>query len=347
MDRPNVTLAAMPRADIGVVLRGPVFARRAQRQLGRAHKGMTFSAICAMAVLIALPSVGSRLEDATINAEMRSRLVMASIQHSNPRTRNQMMIDTPEIAPAQVASLGHDHAVALRSAAFVQPVRPAEEAEMRPLERPAHLGLAAAPEQSLRPLTRPATLAKPNPARLSTSGAVAAPMYFNPDLAPIASARPKARPAGLESRVVQYSRNWLRSVSERELNAQETCLATAIYHEARGEGIRGQFAVAEVILNRVASRKFPNTICGVVYQGVKEGRIGGCQFSFACDGRPEVMPNRSAAKTARRIAQVLADGGHRGLTQGALYFHTHQVTPGWSHRFTQTTQIGAHLFYRG
>ncbi|TVP71864.1 MAG: cell wall hydrolase [Rhodobacteraceae bacterium] len=158
--------------------------------------------------------------------------------------------------------------------------------------------------------------------------------------------RPMARPAVLARRYVQYNSNWLRKVQLRALNEQESCLATAIYHEARGESIKGQFAVAEVILNRVASKRFPNTVCGVVYQGAR-GTRGGCQFSFACDGRSEAMPNRTAANRARRIAQVMIDGAQSNATQGALFFHTTAVNPSWSRRFTRTSQIGAHLFYRG
>ncbi|MCC1480636.1 cell wall hydrolase [Roseibaca sp. Y0-43] len=207
-----------------------------------------------------------------------------------------------------------------------------------------------APRVSPRPALRVAPKASAN---LSTSGAIAAPASLAPEAidpaltAPLRSLLPVSRPEGLSRRAIQYSRDWLRRIDLRAPSQEEACLATAIYHEARGETLKGQFAVAEVILNRVASRKFPNTICGVVFQGVKAGRYGGCQFSFACDRKSDELRNRASADLARRIAQVMADGGHRGLTSGALYFHTTAVNPSWSRRFTQTTQIGAHLFYRG
>ncbi len=295
-----------------------------------------------MAVLIALPSVGSRVEDATLSADMRARLVLASVQHSDPRQRNRVLTDPPAMAPVRIASLGQDQAAALRSMAAVLP-EPRAQVDILQTD-----ALRAAPIQR-------ASLPMPDfqgfiglgDQGLPTVDSVAAPVALGSHLAPHSSTRPKARPAGMQRRVVQYSRSWLRAVPLRELNEQEACLATAIYHEARGEGIRGQFAVAEVVLNRVASRQFPGTICGVVYQGVRPGRLGGCQFSFACDGRSEAMPNRTAAAVARRIAQVMADGGHSTLTQGALYFHTTAVNPSWAQRFTRTSQIGAHLFYRG
>lgn len=303
------------------------------------RRRMAFSAISAMAVLIALPSVGSRVEDATLDSDMRARLVMASVQHSNPVERNHVMTRTPEITPVRVASLGHEQAVALRSIAAKIPAPSVLPEGRQHVSGPLEVVPRAKP--------RPETIAATVTPRVSTSGSVVAPVVLGSPLAPLASARPQARPATLLRRTVQYSRSWLRSVPRRELSEQEACLATAIYHEARGEGIKGQFAVAEVILNRVASRQFPNSICGVVYQGVREGRRGGCQFSFACDGRSEAMPNRTAANLARRIAQVMTDGGHSRLTHGALYFHTTAVNPSWANRFTQTGQIGAHLFYRG
>ncbi|TVS01565.1 MAG: cell wall hydrolase [Rhodobacteraceae bacterium] len=345
------SLAAMPSAIKSFVLvrSGPTrrsIAAEIKARSGRGRKGLTVSALCAMMVLIAVPSVGSRLEDATLNSEMRARLVMASVQHSNPLARNTVVTETPQLAPVRVASLDYDHTAALRSALTMVSVQQADDAVIRPAPR-REMQLAEPLQRSLRPVARPENVVSSQQMRLSTSGNVVAPVALDLGLAPKHVTRPKLRPASIERRAVRYSRNWLRSVEPRELNAQDACLATAIYHEARGEGIRGQFAVAEVVLNRVDSGQFPNTICGVVYQGVREGRVGGCQFSFACDGRSEAMPNRSAARIARRIAQVMADGGHRGLTNGALYFHTTAVSPSWSLRFTQTAQIGAHLFYRG
>jgi len=175
---------------------------------------------------------------------------------------------------------------------------------------------------------------------------IAIPMY-DPVLAPTLSVRPKARPISMQRYNFQYDDRWLRTVYLQPLNDEKLCLATAIYHEARGESLLGQFAVAEVVLNRVDSSRYPNSICDVVYQGVRAGRFGGCQFSFACDGKSEAMPNRKAALRAKRISQVMLSGGNRGLTQGALYYHTNAIDPAWASHFTQTTRIGAHLFYRG
>ena len=142
--------------------------------------------------------------------------------------------------------------------------------------------------------------------------------------------------------VVQYSKDWLESQPAPQGDAQWNCLRTALYFEARGEGVKGQFAVAEVILNRVDSGAYPSSICGVV----KQGGNGGCQFSYTCDGNRDVMGNREATDLAGRIARVMMDGAPRALTAGATHFHTRAVNPSWSHRFAKTASIGAHLFYR-
>lgn len=121
--------------------------------------------------------------------------------------------------------------------------------------------------------------------------------------------------------------------SEQDLN----CLSEAVYHEARGESSQGQAAVAEVILNRVDSRAFPRTVCGVVNQP--------SQFSYTIGGRKPIR-NKAAYLRARNIAENALAGAPRVLTGGATYFHTPSVRPAWSHRFQRTTRIGQHIFYR-
>lgn len=129
-----------------------------------------------------------------------------------------------------------------------------------------------------------------------------------------------------------------------EGDAQWQCLAEAIYFESRGEPVAGQVAVAEVVLNRVASRKFPGTICGVTKQGVGNGRA--CQFSYACDGMPEVMKSAVARERSEKLARLMIDGQPRTISGGATYFHTRAVSPRWSRTFSRTVTIGQHMFYR-
>jgi spore germination cell wall hydrolase CwlJ-like protein len=142
--------------------------------------------------------------------------------------------------------------------------------------------------------------------------------------------------------LVSYTSDWVSSQPAATGDAQWNCLKTALYFEARGESIKGQFAVAEVILNRVDSPRYPNSVCGVVEQG--GGRS--CQFSFVCDGVKNTMADPQAAETAGRIARVMLDGAPRGLTDGAIYFHNRSVWPAWANRFPRTASIGSHMFYR-
>ncbi|WP_159963770.1 cell wall hydrolase [Profundibacterium mesophilum] len=124
---------------------------------------------------------------------------------------------------------------------------------------------------------------------------------------------------------------------------QWECLTEALYFEARGETIAGITAVAEVILNRVDSKRFPKTVCGVVNQGT--GRKYQCQFSYACDGRAEVVHEKKAWRKVGKIAAMMLDGAPRKLTRGATFYHTKQVSPSWSRSFDKTATIGAHIFY--
>lgn len=141
-----------------------------------------------------------------------------------------------------------------------------------------------------------------------------------------------------------YSSTWLANQPVATGDKDWSCLAKAIYFEARGESIKGEFAVAEVIANRVDSPEYPNSMCGVVFQGASQR--GSCQFSFACDGQPEVIRNKAAYEIAGKIAKAIMDGAPRDLTDGATHFHTVNVNPSWSRSFDETAAIGAHVFYR-
>ncbi|MCB6178712.1 cell wall hydrolase [Rhodobacter sp. Har01] len=166
-----------------------------------------------------------------------------------------------------------------------------------------------------------------------------------PAKAETASKMPKVRLKAMKPVLqpeVHYSAAWLMSLPAPKGDESWQCLTEAIYFEARGETLKGQFAVAEVILNRVDSGLYPASVCGVVRQ-----RGGGaCQFSYVCDGSPDKMRERGAREIAARIARVMLDGAPRALTEGATHFHTRGVRPSWSKRFAHTASIGAHLFYR-
>lgn len=122
------------------------------------------------------------------------------------------------------------------------------------------------------------------------------------------------------------------------------CLAEAIYFEARSEPRNGQRAVAEVILNRVESRRFPNSVCRVVNQGAD--RRHRCQFSYNCDGVPEYIAEPRAYKRAVDLAKEMLAAKIRPLTKGATHYHASYVRPTWSRQMTRTARFGSHLFYR-
>ncbi len=145
-----------------------------------------------------------------------------------------------------------------------------------------------------------------------------------------------------EPAVIRYSADWLAEQPVPTGGEAWKCLAQAVYFEARGESIKGQFAVAEVVLNRVDSGKFAKSVCGVV----KQRGGGSCQFSYVCDRQADRMREAQARDIAERIAYVMLNGAPRALTGGATYFHTNGVRPRWSKRFERTAAIGDHLFYR-
>lgn len=142
---------------------------------------------------------------------------------------------------------------------------------------------------------------------------------------------------------VAYTAAFLASRQAVSGGSEWECLTEALYFEARGESVRGQFAVAEVILNRVDSARYPESVCSVVRQGT--GRRYQCQFTYTCDGHPEVVREPAAWRRSGKIADLMLSGAARPLTEGALYYHTRAVRPSWSRVFERTTTIGAHHFY--
>lgn len=122
------------------------------------------------------------------------------------------------------------------------------------------------------------------------------------------------------------------------------CLAEALYFEARSETLAGQFAVGEVILNRVDARNYPNTVCGVVSQGAH--RLHRCQFSYNCDGKSEHFAEPVAFERAGKLADMMLQGAARVLTDGATHYHANNVDPRWASSLYFTAQIGSHSFYR-
>lgn len=122
------------------------------------------------------------------------------------------------------------------------------------------------------------------------------------------------------------------------------CLTAAIYFEARSESDQGQRAVAQVVLNRVAHPSYPNTVCGVVYQGSE--RRTGCQFSFTCDGSLAKAPNRMFWYRAENVARAALAGYVERTVGLATHYHTIAIYPYWAPSLRHIITVGAHRFYR-
>ncbi|MBN9249247.1 MAG: cell wall hydrolase [Mesorhizobium sp. 61-13] len=141
--------------------------------------------------------------------------------------------------------------------------------------------------------------------------------------------------------------SWLQNPLPAAVFSQpeQACLANAIYFEARSESLRGQAAVAQVVLNRVRNPTYPSSICGVVYQN--DNWFNRCQFSFACDGRKDRVTEPSRYKIAKDIAMAVTAGKIFLPEVGSsTHYYASYVNPGWARAMHKMTKIGLHIFYR-
>lgn len=134
------------------------------------------------------------------------------------------------------------------------------------------------------------------------------------------------------------------------------CLAQNVYFEARGEDISGQMAVAHVTINRVKNDKYPNTICGVVYQakfskwwlsqGKKVPIKYQCQFSWYCDGKSDMITDWKTFDNIVEVSRQIIQGHHEDNTNGAIFYHADYVKPKWSDSLQVSAVFDSHIFYR-
>ena len=122
------------------------------------------------------------------------------------------------------------------------------------------------------------------------------------------------------------------------------CLTQAVYYEAATEPLQGRRAVAQVVLNRMRHPAYPNSVCGVVYQGIERG--WGCQFSFVCDGALLRAPSPALWRQAQDIAQAALGGYVEASVGTATHYHADYVLPKWAFNLGKITQLGRHIFYR-
>ena len=129
----------------------------------------------------------------------------------------------------------------------------------------------------------------------------------------------------------------------------QTCMAEAMYFEARNQGIFGMLAVGVVIRNRVDHPDYPSTVCGVVRQGrLSDGRLRKwqCQFTFYCDGKPEDPEDQKAWTMAQYLAGLVIESQLMLVgMENATHYHATTVRPQWAQRFVVCKRIGSHIFY--
>ncbi|HTU10458.1 MAG TPA: cell wall hydrolase [Allosphingosinicella sp.] len=180
------------------------------------------------------------------------------------------------------------------------------------------------------PLARPVAPAAAQPAAPLAPAQQASVGAFQ-HMVGLATATPPATPS-LDADVARLS-------AVETQGAEEDCLANAVYFEARGESLEGQLAVAEVVMNRARSGRYPTTWCGVVVQRA--------QFSFVRAGIiPAADRDSQAWRRAVAIARIAQAGTTRMLAPNVLWYHANYVSPAWGRRLARSSVIGAHIFYR-
>jgi spore germination cell wall hydrolase CwlJ-like protein len=140
-------------------------------------------------------------------------------------------------------------------------------------------------------------------------------------------------------------RSYLNLIAPAEMARQQRCLAEAVYFEARSESDEGRAAVAQVVLNRVASGLYPDSVCGVVYQN--SSRYLACQFTFTCEGKSLRITEPAPWRDAVRIAREVYDGTtYLAEVGGSTHYHANYVRPYWAKKLKKMDTIGQHVFYQ-
>jgi hypothetical protein len=231
-------------------------------------------------------------------------------------------IPSPPPAPAQPAVMAKADSQSAAAAKFDLPAS-LEQAPAAPNLTPMLFAAADADLPS-------ATSIAPTPVSLPMSSAI--PL----DMVPIPRAAPGLPPPSPAQRLHLEGTDYAKA---------ERCLANAVYFESRSEPVRGQMAVAQVVMNRVFSGFYPNDICGVVYQNAD--RHLACQFTFACDGKRKLINERGAWARANRIAKETLDGLiYVPEVAKSTHYHAVYVHPNWVREMHKLVRYGIHNFYR-
>ncbi|HZQ41034.1 MAG TPA: cell wall hydrolase [Rhizomicrobium sp.] len=173
----------------------------------------------------------------------------------------------------------------------------------------------------------------------TASAAIGASLTYHPSTDKVVLPRPAVQ------QVAEAPAPAVTDVVMTQLLAEHKCLSEVLYYEARGEGLSGQKAIAEVVFHRMNHGDYGHSICAVVYEGKDKP---GCQFSFACNGDVRRPKQMAAWRQSEKLAAAILTGqvALKNATGGALNFHAISVTPDWADTLEKTTQIGNHIFYR-
>jgi spore germination cell wall hydrolase CwlJ-like protein len=164
-------------------------------------------------------------------------------------------------------------------------------------------------------------------------------------------------PLKVEGTAIDYDYDYGMHGDSFEMTRDTYCMALNIYHESRSENLAGKFAVADVVMNRVNDRRYPNNICTVIYEAemkpswrdpeVLVPARNRCQFSWYCDGKSDEPTETDAWNESILVAhQSIYEGRMQGLTEGATHYHTTYVEPYWASSLDLVGHIGSHIFYR-
>ena len=146
---------------------------------------------------------------------------------------------------------------------------------------------------------------------------------------------------------------FISKINAWDENGEVACLAEAIYFESGNQSDAGRLAVGHVVLNRQEMREYPNTICDVVHQAeYRENWKGNmipvkhrCQFSYFCDGKPEIIEDSKTWNESYMLATLLVNGMY-DFTHGASHYHNDSVYPYWADHLKHTVTIDNHIFYK-
>jgi hypothetical protein len=297
----------------------------------------------------------SRLRVAELPDRIRSGIDYISLDTASPSVTVMIPRDAvvtvaraPAVAPAaakakvspvaKLADAGHEDAVAF---AMLPPaVQGGPDWRSAKLTK-TELQIAAEPTSAMALASEPIRLASietvqpsqdPAPTPVSLPMSAAIPL----NMVPLPRAAPGVPPPSPAERL---------HLEGKERARAERCLANTIYFEARSEPVRGQMAVAQVVLNRAFSGFYPNDICGVVYQNAS--RHLACQFTFACDGKHKVINERGEWARANRIAKQTLDGQiYVPEVAKSTHYHAVYVHPNWVGEMKKMVRFGVHNFYR-